>query len=120
MGEDRPQRVVSKATATHYVWGGNCDGWHLLQGADLSVIHERMPGGSRERRHYHQRARQFFFVLSGALTMAIGDERHTIGQGQGLAVDPGLPHQALNESGSDVEFLVISAPTTRGDRIEAV
>lgn len=34
---------VSKENAEHYVWGGSCDGWHLVKGQELSVIHERMP-----------------------------------------------------------------------------
>jgi hypothetical protein len=52
--------VVQKAGAEHYVWGGVNDGWHLVKRDDLSVIEERLQPGSREVRHYHERARQFF------------------------------------------------------------
>ncbi|MEQ1717554.1 MAG: cupin domain-containing protein, partial [Hyphomicrobium sp.] len=107
---------ISKSSAEHYIWGGICDGWHLLKGADLSVIHERMPAGTSETRHYHERARQFFFVLSGELTMERAGTRHAIAAGHGLEIRPGARHQAINASSADVEFLVISAPTTRGDR----
>ena len=34
---------VSKQNAEHYVWGGKCDGWHLVKNKDVSIIHERMP-----------------------------------------------------------------------------
>jgi hypothetical protein len=34
---------ISKQNAEHYIWGDNCDGWHLVNNKDLSVIHERMP-----------------------------------------------------------------------------
>ena len=54
---------TSRANARHYLWGGACDGWHLLAGDDLSVIEERMPPGTAEQRHSHVRARQFFYVL---------------------------------------------------------
>lgn len=111
--------VTSKATAEHYLWAGACDGWHLVKGADLSVIHERMPAGSAETRHYHTRARQFFFVLSGTLAMEREGVRHVIAAGQGLEVPPGQRHQAVNTADETVEFLVISSPTTRGDRIES-
>ena len=35
-----------------------------------------------------------------------------------LQTPPGTPHQAMNASDTDVEFQVISAPTSSGDRIE--
>lgn len=108
--------MISKDTAEHYVWGGDCDGWHLVQGPDLSVIHERMPAGRAEVRHRHERARQFFFVLSGVLTLEVDGAPEDLGAGQGREVPPLAPHQALNRSGAPVEFLVISQPATRGDR----
>lgn len=40
---------ISKKTAEHYVWGANCDGWYLLNGDSLSIIHERMPSGLQRR-----------------------------------------------------------------------
>lgn len=35
---------------------------------------------------------------------------------QGIEMPPGLKHQARNDGQSSVEFIVISHPTTRGDR----
>ena len=35
---------------------------------------------------------------------------------QGLEIPPNVPHQARNTSQQAVEFLVISHPSTRGDR----
>lgn len=117
MQHDNPA-VINRSTATHYVWGGSCDGWRLVNGADLSVIEERMPPASREQRHYHTRARQFFYVLSGTLTMEREGDMLTIPAGHGLEIPPGVLHQACNEGATDVVFLVISAPTTAGDRTE--
>jgi hypothetical protein len=31
-------KPISIANAEHYLWGGDCDGWHLLQRNDLSAI----------------------------------------------------------------------------------
>jgi mannose-6-phosphate isomerase-like protein (cupin superfamily) len=109
--------VVSKETGEHYTWGAGCDGWHLVKHLDLSVIHERMPPGTAEERHYHQAARQFFFVLSGRARLEIAGTRTPLGAQQGVEVPPGVPHQIFNESDQPVEFLVISQPTTRGDRV---
>ena len=36
--------------------------------------------------------------------------------GQGLHVAPGTQHRFVNRSDADVVFLVISSPTTAGDR----
>ena len=27
---------ISRQNAAHYVWGGSCDGWHLVQATGLS------------------------------------------------------------------------------------
>jgi mannose-6-phosphate isomerase-like protein (cupin superfamily) len=109
--------MISKATAEHYLWGDQCDGWKLVNTPDLTVIQERMPPGTSEVRHYHQKARQFFFILSGQATFELSGERETIGAGQGLEVPPKQPHQILNETDADLEFLVISQPTTARDRV---
>ncbi|GED28755.1 cupin [Brevibacillus agri] len=109
---------ISKHNAEHYIWGDHCDGWHLVKGTELSVIFERMPGETAEVRHYHERSRQFFFVLSGQAVLEVEGVRHEIGPQEGVEVPPGARHQMKNESGEDVEFLVISQPTTRGDRIQ--
>ena len=61
--------VVSQQNAEHYIWGGDCDGWHLLKSLGLSFIQERVPPGRREVRHYHLLAHQFFFVLSGSANL---------------------------------------------------
>jgi mannose-6-phosphate isomerase-like protein (cupin superfamily) len=111
--------MISKDTAEHYSWGDGCDGWHLVKQPELSVIHERMPPGTAEVRHYHQHARQFFYVLSGEATLEINQNQQIIYPFQGIEVPPGVPHQVFNRSGAAVEFLVISQPTTRGDRLNA-
>ena len=109
---------ASTETAEHYVWGKVCDGWRLLDEADLSVIQERVPPGAAETRHMHSQARQFFYVLSGTATIEVGEERIAVAAGQGLHVPSGVAHRFVNGSREDVHFLVISAPTTRGDRVE--
>lgn len=108
--------MISKGTAEHYVWGEKCDGWHLVKTAGLSVIHERMPPGTKEARHYHAKSRQFFFVLSGAATLEIEGKREVLRQHEGAEVSPGIPHQMFNESEQAIEFLVISQPASHGDR----
>lgn len=109
--------MISTETAEHYIWGGNCDGWHLLKHEDVSVIQERVPAGGAEVMHYHEQARQFFYMLEGEGRMILEDHEVVLQKGQGLEIAPLIKHQFKNESNMDVHFLVISVPSTRLDRI---
>lgn len=108
---------VSTSNAEHYLWGGDCDGWHLLHRNDLSVIQERVPPGRSEVRHYHNLSRQFFYILEGTGTMTIGEETVSLHKGEGIEIPPQVPHQFRNESEEDVVFLVVSTPKSHGDRV---
>jgi quercetin dioxygenase-like cupin family protein len=114
-------KTISTVSASHYVWGEVCDGWHLVRGDALSVIEERMPAGAQEERHFHTKARQFFYVLEGELTLEVEGAVHRLGPRQGLEIAPGERHQAFNasreECAMDVRFLVVSAPPGQGDRV---
>lgn len=107
---------ISKQNAEHYIWAEICDGWHLVKNEELSIIHERMPINTSEVKHYHQNARQFFFVLSGTATMEIGDKEIILNQQEGIEVPPLIPHQMFNKSKDEIEFLVISQPNSKADR----
>ncbi|MFT4114141.1 cupin domain-containing protein [Silvibacterium sp.] len=106
--------------ASHYQWGDACDGWILGPSPDMMVIQERMPPGTAEQRHFHGKARQFFYVLEGLLTMELEGEYYGIEARSGIEIPPGARHQARNDSPEDVHFLVISSPSTRGDRTDIV
>lgn len=110
---------TSRATAPHYFWQGDCEGWRLLDAPDLSVIHERMPPGRAETRHHHTTARQVFFCLSGALEIELDGVDHHLTSGEALPVPAKAVHQVRNPGPEAAEFLVISAPSTRADRIES-
>lgn len=107
---------ISITNAEHYVWGSGCDGWHLLKHSDLSVIQERVPPSCGEVRHYHAKARQYFFVLKGRALLEFSDHVVSFGAGEGVHVPPGVPHRFANVGSETVEFLVVSSPTTVGDR----
>jgi quercetin dioxygenase-like cupin family protein len=109
---------TSKRTGQRYGWGDGCEGWHLVRSQNLSVIEERMPPGGREVRHWHARARQFFYVLAGTLTLEVEGATHVLAPRSGIELPPGTAHQAINDSDADVEFLVISEPPSHGDRHE--
>ena len=108
---------VSSANSEHYRWGNDCDGWHLVKDEKLSVIEELMPAGTREVRHYHQKAQQFFYILSGEVIMEVEGQTTLLPAGTGVRVLPGTRHQISNLSSGDARFLVISQPPSHGDRV---
>lgn len=108
--------IISKENAPFHTWGEDCTAWHLLQREGMSIFHEQMPPGTQEVMHYHVVARQFFFILKGTAVMCIQDRREIVQAGQGIEIEPGTPHQIINETGEAIEFLVISQPPTQGDR----
>ena len=114
----RPARRVSAKSAPHYAWGAGCDGWRLLDGTNLSVIEERMQPGAREWWHVHRRSHQFFYVRSGCLLIQHGSSSARLRPWDGLHVPPGIRHQVSNMGQEDAYFLVISSPSTAGDRTE--
>lgn len=113
-----PAKPTSAATAEHYSWGIGCDAWYLVRNSDLNIIEERMPPGTAENRHLHHRARQFFYVLSGTLTVEIEHVEHILQTGQGVEIAPGDKHRAANPGPAPARFLVVSQPPSHDDRVD--
>jgi mannose-6-phosphate isomerase-like protein (cupin superfamily) len=118
-----PAKIVSTKSAEHYKWGGpqatDCDGWHLVKTPELSVIEELMPASTSETRHSHVRARQFFYVLEGELSLEIEYHDFVLHKGEGIEVSPGQRHQAMNKSANLLRIIVTSHPPSHGDRVDA-
>jgi mannose-6-phosphate isomerase-like protein (cupin superfamily) len=110
--------MIEKNNAAHYVWGNGCDGWHLLKADALSVIEERIPSDGSEVRHFHEKSRQFFYVLAGVLSLEVDGKELDLRPRQGVEIAPYVPHRAFNRSSEDAEFLVISSPPSHGDRVQ--
>jgi len=119
-----PTQLISVDSAEHYKWGGlhgkDCDGWYLVKTPDLSIIEELMPSGTSESRHSHSRARQFFFILEGELTIEVDHDCLVLGVGEGVEISPGQQHQAINRSATLTRMIVTSQPPSHGDRVPAV
>jgi mannose-6-phosphate isomerase-like protein (cupin superfamily) len=119
LGRFTRMNVISTQNAEHYTWAERCDGWHLLCSEELNVIQERMPPKTSEVAHFHIRSRQFFYVLSGTLSILVGDRLHTVSAEHGLEVAPKMTHRVFNDGDLDVRFIVISSPPSHGDRADA-
>jgi mannose-6-phosphate isomerase-like protein (cupin superfamily) len=108
--------TIDKQTASHYLWGDNCNSWVLVDSTGLSVKQELMSAGTREKLHFHAHAQQFFFILKGKATFYPEGEKIIVGEQKGLLIKPATKHYIANETNKVLEFLVISQPTTNQDR----
>lgn len=110
--------IQSKNNSKHYIWGNGCDSWVLNDSGNLSVKQERMPAGTAEKLHFHNMAEQVFYIIKGEAVLDINGERFSVKAGESISVQPGSRHFISNDSQDEVEFLVISSPSTHNDRIE--
>ncbi|AKK72159.1 cupin [Chryseobacterium sp. P1-3] len=108
--------IHSKNNSEHYTWGDKCDSWILKDSQDLSVKQEIMPGGTSEKLHYHKTATQFFYILKGEAVLYVNEEKYIVRQGESISIGPGITHFISNETTEEIEFLVISSPSTHQDR----
>ena len=72
----------------------------------------RYPPGTRGRRHADKAQEEVFVVLSGRLTMLLGEppDRVDVGPQSVVAVEPGTPLQVRNESDEELVLYIYGAP----------
>jgi mannose-6-phosphate isomerase-like protein (cupin superfamily) len=72
----------------------------------------RYPPRTRGRRHADKAQEEVFVVISGSLTMLLGDppERVDVGPQSVVAVQPGTPLQVRNESDQQLVLYIYGAP----------
>jgi uncharacterized cupin superfamily protein len=76
----------------------------------------RYPPGSSGRRHADKVQEEVFVVLSGTLTMHLGDpaDRLELAPGSVVAVDPGTALQLRNDGTDEVVVFIYGAPAEQG------
>lgn len=110
-------KSISTKNAKHYIWNEGCEGWHLLETEELSVIEETMLPNTSESMHYHENAKQLFYILEGVATMQLENETIILSQGDSFYLPKQKPHKISNHSDNELRFLVISSPKSHGDRV---
>src|SRR6218665_352073 len=108
--------MVSKANSEHYIWGNNCHSWVLLSTENLSIKQEIMPPKTKEQLHFHKNAQQFFFILKGKAKFHREGNIFEATENSGFHILPNQIHLIENDTENDLEFLVISNPSTNNHR----
>lgn len=70
-----------------------------------------------EQLHYHEKAKQFFYILKGQAVFTLEENIFHVTENQGISIEPSQKHKISNMSSEDLEFLVISTSPTEQDRI---
>ena len=72
----------------------------------------RYEPGARGRRHRHKQQEETFVVLSGTLSMYVGDppERYDITAGSLVHVEPGTPLQSVNHGDEQLVVYAYGTP----------
>lgn len=109
--------IKTKENSAHYFWGEECDSWVFHHSENLVVKQEMMPPKTSEKWHFHELAQQFFYILKGEATFYIEEEKFMVKSGEGIAIEAKKKHYIANETSENIEFLVISNPSTDDDRV---
>lgn len=99
-----------------YTWGNDCKGWTFVD-ASVSVKRELMPPGTCEKKHYHEKAFQYFYIVKGAATFEIDGEIIVADSQKMVEIKPLQKHLISNNGEDDLEFILFSNPSTTNDRI---
>jgi mannose-6-phosphate isomerase-like protein (cupin superfamily) len=76
----------------------------------------RYPPGTRGRRHADKVQEEVFVVISGQMTMLLGEpyERVDVGPQSVVAVEPNTPLQVRNEGDEELVVFIYGAPAEQG------
>ena len=109
--------IKSIKSTEHYFWREQCDSWIFHHSENLVIKQEMMPPKTSEKLHFHKLAQQFFYILKGEATFYVEEEKFRVKSGEGIAIESKKKHYIANETSENVEFLVISNPSTDNDRV---
>jgi quercetin dioxygenase-like cupin family protein len=79
-------------------------------GGTVAVIEHISPPGSGSPLHRHTREDEWFFVIEGELTFAVGDDVIPAPAGSFVYGPRGIPHTFLVTSAAPARFLLVTEP----------
>jgi len=79
------------------------------------VDHLIIPSGSSEGMHRHPKLGEVYYVLNGTGEVTLAGQTAAIRKGDGLPISPNEPHSFANNSGQDLELMIIGVSTEKGN-----
>jgi mannose-6-phosphate isomerase-like protein (cupin superfamily) len=75
-----------------------------------SFGHVVIPPGCSSRHHYHQKAEETYYILSGRGKMIVDGNEYNLVSGDAILIMPPEKHQIFSTGEVDLEFIVVCAP----------
>lgn len=110
-------KTFSAAKAPYSEWGNNCQAFNLMNTPHLTVKKEIMPPNTSEEKHYHQKATQYFYILSGIAFFELEQKAILIRAGEGIEIPPKTWHCIHNQENTYLNFILVSSPSADYDRV---
>ena len=80
-----------------------------------SLAEATLRPGAETAEHYHPRAEEIYYFVSGVGRMRLGDDEAEIGVGDCVVIAPGIAHKLLNTGDVDLVLLCCCAPAYSPD-----
>lgn len=74
-----------------------------------------LPGGGETGEHYHPRAEEIYYFVSGAGRMRLGQGEGEVRAGDAVVIPPGTPHKLWNPGTQELVLLCCCAPAYAHD-----
>jgi len=75
-----------------------------------SLAEATLPPGKATQEHYHPKAEEIYYILSGKGRVRLEANERLVGPGDAIAIPPGLKHKIWNEGQEPLVFLCCCAP----------
>lgn len=80
----------------------------------------KLAAGNSFQPHYHEDMQEIFVLLSGQVTMKIGDETVSMSPGDTVIIEPAEIHQMTNTTDETAEYLVFGIASGKGGKTVVV
>jgi mannose-6-phosphate isomerase-like protein (cupin superfamily) len=80
-----------------------------------SLAEATVPPGGETAEHYHPRAEELYYFVSGGGRMRLGDSEASVGTGDCVVIPPGTPHKLWNAGSEPLVLLCCCAPAYSDD-----
>jgi mannose-6-phosphate isomerase-like protein (cupin superfamily) len=80
-----------------------------------SLAEATIVAGGETAEHYHPRAEELYYFVSGAGRLRLGDDEASVARGDCVVIPPGVAHKLWNTGPEPLVLLCCCAPAYRDD-----
>jgi len=80
---------------------------------NLQPIRVRVSRFRRGDEHYHHEGEEWFYLLSGSLTLSLAGKTYDLEPGDAAHFDSRLPHRLIARGSADAELILVASPLSQ-------